>query len=213
MKDYTYYLFDFDGTLCDSTEGIINSVIYALKCYGIEETDREKLKYFIGPPLFQSFKDLYNVSDEDSLWLVEKYRERYRADGYKESEIYDGVKDMLKNLKARGKKIAVASSKPKFFVEQISENIGISEYYDFISAEKFSNTTSSKKDLINACLEFFGNPPKSEVLMVGDRHFDINGAKDAGCDSAGAVFGLGEVEELTEAGATWLLYKPEDIFA
>lgn len=211
MKEYKYYIFDFDGTLVDSTEGIYNSIIYALKEYGIEETDREKLRYFIGPPLFHSFKHIYGVSDEESNWLVVKYRERYKVKGCAESVVYDGVPEMLKALKEKDKKIAIASSKPKQFVDEISQHLGIFDYYDYVSAESFDKTHSSKEDLINNVLEHFGNPDKQECLMIGDRFYDIDGAKATGLDSAGAVYGLGEVEELTKAGATHLLYKTTDI--
>ena len=110
MKDFQYYIFDFDGTLVDSSEGIYNSIIYALKEFGIEENDREKLRYFIGPPLFHSFKHIYGVNDEDANWLITKYRERYKLKGCEESVVYEGVPEMLKALKEKGKKIAIASS-------------------------------------------------------------------------------------------------------
>ena len=199
MKDYDYYLFDFDGTLCDTTEGIFNSIIYSLDCYGIKETDLKKLEFFVGPPLFESYKTVYGVSDEDAKYLIEKYRERYKTKAAQESRIYDGVKNMLEALKARGKKIAVASSKPKLFVDEISQYHDIYKYYDFVSAETFKNNHSSKKELINACLEYFGNPDKSKVIMVGDRFYDIDGAKASGVDSAGAVYGFGTEKELKNA--------------
>ena len=211
MKDYNYYLFDFDGTLCDTTEGIFNSVIYSLECYGIKENDLKKLEFFIGPPLFESYKTLYNVSDEDAKWLIEKYRERYRIKASEESSLYKGIKEMLSALKAKGKKIAIASSKPDFFVKEISKHHNILEYFDFISAESFRNNHSSKRELINACLEFFGNPPKEQVIMIGDRFYDIDGAKAVGVDSAGAVYGFGTEEELTNAGATYILNSPSDL--
>lgn len=211
MKDYDFYLFDFDGTLCDTTEGIFNSVIYSLQCFGIEETDMKKLEFFIGPPLFESYKTLYNVSDEEAKWLIEKYRERYRLKAAEESCVYNGIKEMLSELKAKGKKIAIASSKPEFFVEEISKHHDIYKYFDFVSAESFQNNHSSKKELIEACLDFFGNPQKEQVIMVGDRFYDIDGAKAVGVDSAGAVYGFGTEEELTTAGATYILYKITDL--
>ncbi len=213
MKDYEIYLFDFDGTLCDTTEGIFNSVIYSLDCYGIKETDLQKLRFFVGPPLFESYQKLYNVSDEDAKWLIEKYRERYRVKAAEESTLYDGVVKLLSELKKRGKKIAVASSKPLQFVEEISKYHDIYKYYDFVSAESFKNNHSSKEDLINTCLGFFGNPDKQTVIMTGDRFYDIDGANAVGIDSAGAVFGFGTVEELSAAGATHILNKPEDLLA
>ncbi len=211
IKGYDYYLFDFDGTLCDTTEGIFNSVIYSLHAYGIEETDREKLRYFIGPPLFDSYKTIYGVSDEDAQFLIEKYRERYREKASEESALYDGITDMLHTLKERGKKIAIASSKPQYFVEEISKHHDIYKYYDFVSAESFKNNHSSKKELINACIEFFGNPPKDKILMIGDRFYDIDGATAVGIDSAGAVYGFGTKKELENAGATYILESPDDL--
>ena len=211
MKDYDFYLFDFDGTLCDTTEGIFNSVIYSLKCYGIEESDMEKLRFFVGPPLFESYKTLYNVSDDDANWLIAKYRERYKDKAAEESCIYEGVKEKLSALKGRGKKIAVASSKPKKFVDEISQYHDIYKYYDFVSAEDFKNNHSSKEDLINRCFNFFGNPEKEKVIMIGDRFYDINGAKAVGVDSAGAVYGFGTEEEQSKAGATYILNSPKDL--
>lgn len=211
MKDYDFYLFDFDGTLCDTTEGIFNSIIYSLECYGIKENDMKKLEFFVGPPLFESYKTIYNVSDDDANWLIAKYRERYKEKAAEESKIYDGIREMLSELKANGKKIAVASSKPRTFVDEISKHHNIYQYYDFISAEDFKNNHSSKEDLINRCLDFFGNPDKTKVIMIGDRFYDIDGAKAVGIDSAGAVYGFGTKEELTNAGATYILNSPKDL--
>lgn len=208
MKEYKYYLFDFDGTLCDTTEGIFKSVIYSLECFGIPENDMEKLRFFIGPPLFESYKTLYNVSDDDAKWLIAKYRERYKTKAAEESSVYPGVINLLTELKKKGKKIAIASSKPEFFVSEISKHHDIDKYYDFVAAETFANNHSSKKELIERCLRFFDNPPKEDVLMVGDRFYDIDGAIAAGLDSAGAVYGFGTEEELTKAGATHILFEP-----
>ena len=119
--------------------------------------------------------------------------------------------EMLKALKEKGKKIAIASSKPKQFVDEISQHLGIFDYYDYVSAESFDKTHSSKEELINNVLEHFGNPDKSKCLMIGDRFYDIDGAKATGLESAGAIFGLGEVKELTEAGATYLLNDPMEL--
>lgn len=211
MKNYDYYLFDFDGTLCDTTEGIFNSILYSLEWYGIKETDLKKLEFFVGPPLFESYKTVYGVSDDDANALIEKYRERYRVKAAEESRLYNGIKNMLKELKKQGKKIAIASSKPQKFVDEISQYHDIYKYYDFVSAESFKNNHSSKKDLINACLDYFGNPDKDKVIMIGDRFYDIDGANAVGIDSAGAVYGFGTEEELKNAGATYILNAPEDL--
>lgn len=211
MKEYDYYLFDFDGTLCDTTEGIFNSIIYSLEWYGIKEDNIEKLRFFVGPPLFESYKTVYGVNDEDAIKLIEKYRERYKVKAAEESCLYEGIRELLIRLKEKGKKVAIASSKPEIFVKEICKYHNISEYFDFISAEQLNKNHSSKEDLINACLDFFGNPPKSTVLMTGDRFYDIDGAKAVGVDSAGAIYGFGTEDELRKAGATHILKSPEDI--
>ena len=212
MKEYEYYLFDFDGTLCDTTEGIFNSILYSLECYGIIEKDIEKLNYFVGPPLFESYKTVYGVSDEDAQWLINKYRERYKEKAAEESVLYNGITELLERLKKGGKKIAVASSKPQKFVEEIAQHLGIYDYFDFIAAETFTSNHSSKEELINSCLTFFSNPNKGKAIMIGDRFYDIDGAKAAGIDSAGAVYGFGTEEELKNAGATYILYTPKDLY-
>lgn len=211
MKEYDYYIFDFDGTLADTVRGIKNAVVFALDYYGIKETDYEKLDAFIGPPLFESFKKLYNVTDERADELVAKYRERYKITASVESDIYDGVVDMLKSLRERGKTVAIASSKPRIFVDGISQYHGIDIFYDYIAAETFAHRHSSKKELITEVLEHFGVTDKAKALMVGDRFYDIEGAIGAGVDSAGAVYGFGTEEELRNAGATHILYSPLDL--
>lgn len=211
MKEYKLYIFDFDGTIADTVPGIINSAKYALDFYGIEEKDEKRLDYFIGPPLFDSFKTLYNVSDEMADKLIVKYRERYKIKASEESSVYDGVEEMLKELKKKGKKIAVASSKPLLFVEDISKHHGIYDYFDYISAETFANTHSRKAELITDVLEHFGITDKSEAIMTGDRFYDIEGAVATGIDSAGALYGFGTEKELKEAGATYLLDTPAQL--
>lgn len=211
MKEYDIYIFDFDGTLSDSIPGIKNSVKYALSFLGIDETDEKKLDFFIGPPLFESFTKLYNVSDETANMLIEKYRERYSKKACEESTLYPGIKEMLSELKARKKKLAIASSKPLLFVEEIANGLGIFEFFDYIAGETFEHTHSSKKELINEAFTSLGGTDKSKALMTGDRFYDIEGAVLAGVDSAGAVYGFGNEEELKTAGATYILYKPSDI--
>ncbi len=211
MKEYEYYIFDFDGTICDTTEGIYNSVLHSLKVFGITEEHPERLSFFIGPPLFVSYKKLYNVSDEDAHKLIAIYRARYKDKAPEESVPYDGVTQMLAELKRRGKKLAVATSKPLPFIESIMARHDLRKYFDFIAAATFENTDPSKKQLVESCMEFFGDRDKSKYLMTGDRLFDIEGAIQAGIDSAGAVYGFGTEEELTEAGATHLLFDVNDI--
>ncbi len=211
LKEYDYYIFDFDGTVSDTIPGVKNCVKYALSFFGINETDDKKLDYFIGPPLYESFTKIYGADHDTANKMIEKYRERYSVTAADESELYDGVKEMLCELKARGKHLAIASSKPEKFVKAIAEKLGILELFEVIEAETFEHISSSKKDLINGALTKMNVTDKSKAIMTGDRFYDIDGAKGAGIDSAGAVYGFGTQEELKNAGADYLLFKPSDL--
>ena len=213
MKDYDYYLFDFDGTIMDTEKSIKSSLLFALDFYGIHGVTADRLDSFIGPPLFVSFKTNFGVTEERAAELVAKYRERYHAGGCFECTLYDGVLTVFEELKKRGKKIAVASSKPAGLVKTISDYHDITKYYDAVSAESLDKTGSDKKELIETALDMLGCTDKSRAVMVGDRYLDIEGAKGAGIDSAGAVFGFGTEQELKNAGATYLLYKATDLLA
>ncbi|MGI6745793.1 MAG: 5'-nucleotidase [Firmicutes bacterium ADurb.Bin300] len=211
MKEYDYYLFDFDGTIMDTERSIKSCVIYALNFFGINEDNPDNLDGFIGPPLFQSFKRYYGVSDELANSLILKYRERYAQEGCLDCSVYDGIPEVLRELKNRGKKIAIASSKPIRFVEKISKHFGLYEYFDAVCAESFDEINSGKKLLIEKALDMLGCKDKSKAVMVGDRYLDIEGALKVGIDSAGAVFGFGTKEELENAGATWLIFNSQEL--
>lgn len=206
---YRYIVFDLDGTITDSGKGIINSVIYALERMGIEVTDKAELKKFIGPPLMDSFRDFYGMSEEKCCEGVELYREYYREKGILENEVYDGIRELLERLKGEGKKIALATSKPDVFAKRVLENFGIDGYFDFISAPTLSNNIE-KKELIDRVMKHFG-AAADEVLMVGDRKFDIIGAKDCGVHSVGVLYGYGSEEELKTAGATFIAGTAEEV--
>lgn len=211
MKEYDYYVFDFDGTVSDTIPGVKNSIKYALSCFGITETDDGKLDYFIGPPLYQGFTTVYGADHDTANQMVAKFRERYAVKATEESFLYDGIKEMLTELKNRGKHLAIASSKPQKFVIEIAKKLEIHELFDVIVGETFAHTESSKKDLITEALKEMGADDLSKAIMTGDRFYDIEGAKSVGIDSAGAVYGFGTKEELINAGANYLLFKPDDL--
>lgn len=211
MKRFKAAIFDFDGTVADSGEGIINCVIYALKKFGVEETDREKLRYFIGPPLYDSFCDIYGVTREESDTLVGYYRERYRTLGCEEAELYPGVAELLKELRANGVKTGICSSKPQQFIEKISARLGVLDSFDVISGIKMDYRESGKDSLLRIALDGLGIADRSEAVMIGDRHFDIDAAKKVGVASIGAVWGFGSREELAAAGADMLADSAEDL--
>lgn len=208
---YQYILFDLDGTIINSAEGIINCVRYALEDFGITEEDDEKLKAFIGPPLVDSFQEFYHFSEEEAKKATEKYRERYRDKGIFEIEMYDGIEEVFHILKERKKTIALATSKPEVFATRIMEKLGLISYIDVITGSEFDGRRDKKEDVLEEVFLRLGNPKPEEVLMIGDRKFDIIGAKAWGVDSVGVTYGFAPEGELEEYGATYIADSPDEI--
>ena len=209
---YQYIFFDLDGTLTDPGIGITNSVMYALKKWNIEVADRSELYKFIGPPLVDSFEKYYGFSKEEAEQAVVYYREYFREKGLYENTIYDGSEKLLSDLKASGKKVVLATSKPQEFAEIILKHFQIDRYFDVVAGATMDGTRSKKTDVILYALATCGIEDKSQVVMVGDREHDIIGAKNAGLDSIGVLCGYGDREELETAGATHVVEKIEDVW-
>ncbi len=207
---YDLVLFDLDGTLTQSEFGIFSSVQYALEKFGIHETDPKNLRRFIGPPLYVSFSEFYGLTGDDGELAVKYYREVYEKDGYKEAPVYDGIKDTLKALKAKGKWLMVVTSKPQEMADRVVENVGVAEFFDAVVGPGREMLSPSKTDLINKALKLAGSDGK-DAVMVGDRKFDIEGANGAGIDSVGVLYGYGSREELETAGSTYIVDTPAQI--
>ncbi len=204
---FDYILFDLDGTLTDPKLGITRSVQYALRALGIEEPSLDKLEPFIGPPLADSFREFYGLEEEQVVTAVAKYRERFTDQGIYENEIYPGTARMLASLRAGGKKLAIASSKPTPFVERILDHFEIRAYFDYIIGSNMDGTRGKKEEVVEEALRQMlpaGMTPaekKAGVAMVGDRRFDIEGAREHGITSVGVSFGYAPEGELEQAGA------------
>ncbi len=209
--NYEYILFDLDGTLTDPAIGITNSVMYALEKYGIKVSDRSQLYKFIGPPLWDSFEKYYGFSKEEAKQAVEYYREYYRDKGIYENLVYEGFEDLLKLLKANGKTLIVATSKPEVFAKQILEYFNIAKYFTFIAGGNLDGTRVKKDEVISYALESCNILDKSKVIMIGDREHDIIGAKKNSIHSMGVLFGYGDREELENAGADYIVETVSDI--
>ncbi len=209
-----YLLFDLDGTLTDPKEGICTCVQYALASFGIQEPDLDKLEPFIGPPLKESFMHFYDMNEEQAQTAVEKYRERFRDTGIFENRLYDGIPQMLRTLNSKGMFLAVASSKPTVFVERILEHFGIRSYFKVVVGSELDGTRTEKNEVVEEALrQLFGDAPveKNKVYMIGDRRFDIEGAKAQGVDSVGVTYGYGGMEELREARADYIVRSVEEL--
>ena len=208
---YQYILFDLDGTLTNSELGITKSVQHALKKLGIEVEDRTVLRPFIGPPLLESFQVYYGLSKEESEQAIVYYRERFSVKGLYENEVYPGVEKMLQSLKNSGKQLIIATSKPEKFTMLILEHFDLLKYFDFVAGATMDGSRGEKADVIRYALEKTGIEDKSQVVMIGDRKYDILGAKENGLDSIGVLYGFGDYEELSVAGADYIVESAEDI--
>lgn len=211
MKEYNYILFDLDGTLTEPAEGITNSVKYALEKYEILGVTTEELLKFIGPPLQDSFMEFYHFSEEDAIKAVAYYREYFSEKGIFENKVYDGIPELLDNLKQKGKKLYVATSKPEKFTNQILEHFDLAKYFDFVAGATMDNSRTKKADIIAYALEHIQLEDCDKVIMVGDRHHDIDGAIANQIDSIGVLYGYGTKEELTKAGATYIVSSIEEL--
>ncbi len=208
-----YLLFDLDGTLTDPKEGITNSVAYALEFFGIQVEDKDTLIPFIGPPLTDSFSEFYGFDEEKALMAVEKYREYFKAGGIFENRVYEGIPAMLEALKAAGATLILATSKPTVFARQIVERFGLSAYLDDVQGSELDGTRVKKSEVIRYALEVNGIENLDEVLMIGDRMHDIDGAHKEGIQAVGVLFGYGSKEELVAHGADFLAESVEELTA
>ena len=208
---FKYYFFDLDGTLTDPGIGITNSVMHALKAYGISVEDRSTLYSFIGPPLKDSFMKYYGFSEDKASGAISYYREYFSTRGLFENEMYEGIPDILCKLKSRGIKLILATSKPDEFSIRILKHFGLLEYFDFIAAATMDEKRTSKAEVITYAIESLDIKDRSEVLMIGDREHDIKGAKANNIMSAGVLYGYGDLYELKEAGADYIVETPEGL--
>lgn len=211
MKHYDTFFFDLDGTITDSAPGITNSVVYALKKYGIEETDYRKLCRFIGPPLTASFQEYYGFSKEQSLEAVAYYREYYKDKGIFENSVYEGFEEAVKKLKQAGKRLVVATSKPEPFARRIMDHFALTPYFDYIAGMELDGGRGTKAEVIRYALNVCGLQDKDKVLMVGDREHDVLGAREAGIDCLGVLYGFGTRAELEKAGADYIIETIDEI--
>ncbi|MBR6744498.1 MAG: HAD family hydrolase [Clostridia bacterium] len=206
---YDVILFDLDGTLTDSAEGIVNSVVYALERKGVPYASKQALRRFVGPPLQDAFRDYCGFSEEEAKDAVRLFREYFTEKGIYENAVYEGVPEMLRSLCKAGFRLAVATSKPEAFAKQILERFDLAKYFTVIAGASMDGT--DKPTVIRQALSRLHTEPSFRALMVGDREHDIFGAKEVGIASLGVLYGYGSEEELKEAGAAYLADSPSAI--
>ena len=204
-----YILWDLDGTVIQSENGVLSSVRYALDKMGTSLPEDE-LHKFIGPSLFDSFTIRAHMSDEDAEKAIKYYREVYEATGLFDALVYDGIPETMEELRRKGYKHVVVTSKPQRMAVRVLEHFGITPYLEKIVGPDPSDRSSDKEKLIRSALAHFG-ADKAEAVMIGDRCFDIDGANAAGIHSIGVLYGYGSLEELKESGAEQIAGTPADI--
>ena len=201
-------LFDLDGTLTDSGEGIINCVIYALERFGLPIPSRESLRYFVGPPLHESFIK-QGVPADQAEKAVAVYRERYIPIGKFENTPYPGIRELLETLKTEGHTLYVATSKPEQISIDVLEHFDLAKYFDRICGATMDTSRSNKEAVIAYLLEQNGRT--DNIIMVGDTKFDVIGAKAHGIPCIGVSWGYGEIQDMLEAGASAIVHSTEEL--
>ena len=188
-------LFDLDGTLTDPKQGIVNSILYALEKLGIHESCIEELDKFIGPPLRDSFVERYNLTNELADKAMLFYREYFSVKGIYENKIYPGVKELLESLSSHRYNLIVATSKPTVFAVEVLKHFKIDGFFNEIVGSNLDNTRTDKTEIISHILTSYGLLAGNSA-MIGDRQFDIIGAKNNSLKSIGVTYGYGSSQEL-----------------
>lgn len=210
MGKYKNILLDLDGTILDSGSGIMKSIQYVLDHFSMYHEPEEKLRKFIGPALIDSFMNFYGFSKEKAEEAVEYFRDYYPEKGMFDAFIYPGMRECIGKMAGDGKKLVLLTSKPIFFASQILQHFGLSDYFFMEIGPDLSEQSSDKTRLIEKALRE-GNFLKEDCLMVGDTKYDILAAKDVGIDSVAALYGYGEVEEISIA--KYSIEKPLDLLS
>lgn len=208
MKKYVF--FDFDGTVFDTAEGITKSTQYALKQMGIE-AELNELMCFCGPPLTEMFSKKYGMSNDEAEHAVELYRQRYSPIGWMECKPFEGMHELLQKLRSLGVVTVVTTSKPHTFTNKILEQHGMTEDFDLVCGAEFDGTRGKKWEVIAYALQQLGISA-DEAVLVGDRMYDVDGARKCGMDCIGVRFGYAEPNELEEHGAIYVAEDTQDLF-
>ena len=202
-------LFDLDGTLTDSGEGIMNCVALALQHYGIPIPPREELRIFVGPPLQENFLK-FGIPEEEIDNAIKVFRSRYLTVGKFENFPYPGIPELLQKLKSAGHHLYVATSKPESTAREILDKFELSPYFDIICGATMDGTRQSKADVIQYLYD-----QTSETLptiMVGDTSYDVEGANAHHILTIGVAWGYGSVTEMIEAGAVTIAQSVDELY-
>lgn len=205
LNNYEVLLFDLDGTLTDPKEGITKSVQYALRKMDIDEDNLDNLTPFIGPPLQVTFDEIYQFNEQQIKEALQFYRQRFIEKGMYENEVYEGIPELLHQLTNAGYQLAIATSKPTVFAEQILHHFKLHHYFDCIMGSELDGTRTSKGAVIEEIIKQLKLENIAQCVIIGDRSHDIIGANENDMPSIGVTFGYGSRQELEKAGATHII--------
>ena len=205
-------LFDLDGTLTDSGPGIMHAAKTALQSFGIDGLSERELRYFVGPPLWESFGKY--LPEEQISAAIDRFREYYRVTGWLENEPYPGVRECLQALRAAGKRMYVATSKLESMARQVLVHFDLLRYFDGVCGGIADDPEAGKKaNVVRRALREAEYTEYSRAILSGDREYDIYGGHAAGIQTVGVLYGYGSREELEAAGADYLARTPEALLA
>ena len=215
MKKYDVIAFDLDGTLSDPARGLIQGFVYCFKKLGLPYENENDLRKYIGPSLYEEWQEDFGFTPDEANDAIEIFREYYNIYGWWDNDLYDGIPEMLGALKAAGKKVVLATSKPLDTAKKVLELFDLTHYFDFIGGA-VSHQNDQKWQVLNWSLSSVGvdlsDPDQlAKCILVGDRKYDAEGAKICGIDSMGVLYGHGTKEELDESGFTVLADSVADV--
>ena len=214
MKQYHTIAFDLDGTLTDPKRGLTSGFAYGLKKVGVEFESMKSLEKFIGPPLKDSFRDEYNISEERADEALRLFREYFGVYGWWDNELYPGIHELLGALKSAEKTLVLATSKPDVYSSKILKLFKLDGYFDFAEGASFDSSREKKCDVLDYALSkvgIEGEEAKGGVVLVGDTVFDIEGARICGVDSIGVTYGYGKEADLISEGATYIASSADEV--
>ena len=211
MEDLRYVFFDLDGTVTDPKEGITKSIQFSLRKFGVEVEDLDSLCPFIGPPLSQSYENFFEFSHEQALEAVDEYRVYYKDRGIFECYLYDGIKELVRDLHESGVRVVLATSKPEGYATQILEHFDILKYFDIVAGSTMDGSRVEKADVIRYAISKLDGFNPKEAVMIGDRKFDYFGASECGIPCILIGYGYGEIQELVDCNPFRIINTVEEL--
>jgi len=208
---YDVILFDLDGTLTDSKDGIIESIQHALSELGIRESNVDKLVSFIGVPLIESFRKHYSLDATQARRGIELYRKHYADVGIQTNAAYPGIPELLEELNAQGKRLIIATVKATVFAENVLKYLKLLDYFVSVVGGDLDTDGTSKTEIVRRALSQSKVTPKQKAVMVGDRKHDVIAAHSSGIDSIAVTYGYGSLEEIRNANPTYCARSVEEL--